>query len=443
MTFKNSPLVRSALVATIAATLCFSATFVTGSSEFIVHRFGPPPNAKGCMPQGNLVADSAGNLYGTADCGASNRGVVFEMVRPVPPSTAWTESVLYSFTGEQDGLMPAYGVIFDAAGNLYGTTVDGGEFTLGTVFELSPPPAGQTSWTETVLHSFDAADGELPTSGLISDHSGNLYGVALGGIDGVNNGHGVVYELSPPATSGAPWTVTVLHTFGRFDRDGAEPFGNLVFDAKGNLYGTTLRGGGSNFGVLYKLAPPAPGKSAWTFLVLHVFSGPDGAQPAGGMTLHGKGVLYGTTAAGGGQGGLTCGNVGCGTVFQLVPPAVAGGAWTENVLYAFTGLANGRGPTPHVIFDAAGNLYSAASSGGGAECTPDPTGCGVVFELSPPAPGGSTWTETVLHAFPSSASDAAVPSSGLILGQHGILFGVADSSGINATDGGAVYGIVK
>jgi uncharacterized repeat protein (TIGR03803 family) len=442
MTLRSSPLVRSALVATIAATLCFSATFATGSNEFIVHRFGPPPNVQGCLPQGNLVADSAGNLYGTADCGASNRGVVFKMTRPVPPSTAWTESVLYSFTGNQDGLMPVEGVIFDAAGNLYGTTVDGGVFGLGMVFELSPPPAGQNSWTETVLHSFQggASDGAMPTSGLIWDHSGNLYGVSwVGGHAARGNcpqGCGAVYELSPPAASASPWTVTVLHSFNVVN--GANPFGNLVFDAKGYLYGTTLHGGESNFGVAYKLAP-----STRTFIVLHVFSGADGAQPNGGMTFHGRGVLYGTTGAGGGSSGVGCGNVGCGTVFQLVPPTITGGAWTENVLYAFTGLDDGAGPNPGVIFDAAGNLYDAASGGGGAECTPEATGCGVVFKLSPPAAGGSTWTETVMHAFPSSASDAAFPSSGLILGEHGILFGIAESNGINATDGGAVYGIIK
>jgi uncharacterized repeat protein (TIGR03803 family) len=204
----------------------------------------------GAFPSSGVIFDDAGNLYGTTQTGgASGAGTVFEL-SPNLDGT-WTEVVLYSFTGKTDGQFPGGGVIFDAAGNLYGTTFLGGASGFGTVFELSPNPGG--TWTETVLYSFrgglDAANPDAST--LTFDKAGNLYGeTAVGGNDRCG-GCGVVFELSP--IGGGSWTETVLY---RFDgTDGEFPWVGLVFDAAGNIYGTTQSGGAYGNGVVFELKP--------------------------------------------------------------------------------------------------------------------------------------------------------------------------------------------
>ena len=437
MTLKQS-LTRGGLL--LSAMLCASSAFAA-STEFVIHTFRhtAAPIVGGCSPRGELVADSAGNLYGAGSCGAFSFGTIFKLTRPVPPSTAWTSSVLYSFDDGADGAVPAGGLIFDVAGNLYGTTSAGGTTGLGTVFELSPPAAGLTDWTLTTLYNFQGSpnDGTTPLSGVVWDHSGHLVGVTQRG-GGSGNGHcpvgcGIVYELSPPATAGGAWTETVLHYFS--DAQGSYPVGAPVVGASGDVYGATSGGGRQNEGTVFRLTPPASGSSVWSFRVLHVFTGLDGVSPLGALTLHGKNVLYGTTQNGGGGG--PCTQQGCGTVFQLVPPAVAGGTWTENVLHSFTSGNDGEQPQAKLLFDSAGNIYGT-TPGGGAEGLSG----GIVFELSPPAAGGSTWTETILHAFPYNAGDAFVPSGGLILGEHGVLFG-GTQLGSGSNGQGAVYGVVK
>lgn len=447
MKIEQRSIVRGGLLTIFLAILCAGAAFAA-STEFVIHTFRhtAAPILGGCSPNGDLVGDADGNLYGAGACGAHSIGSVFKLTRPVAPSTAWTSSVLYSFTGFGDGGFPQGGLIFDGAGNLYGTTGSGGAHGWGTVFELSPPAAGETDWTESVLYSFQGGttDGEMPQSGPIWDAAGNLYGVTYQGgqTDGgqCRVGCGIVYELSPPATAGGAWTETVLHYFA--GPQGSTPRGTLVFDARGDLYGTTEGGGKFGDGLVFRLTPPAAGATFWTYKILYAFSGlPDGVSPWGGLKIHGKGVLYGTTIAGGGG---PCAS-GCGTVFQLVPPAVAGGVWTETVIHTFTGGSDGVSPTTDLVFDSAGNIYGTTPAGGGAgsfECSGESAGCGVVFELSPPAAGGSTWTETILHAFPSSASDAFEPSGGLIFGKNGVLFG-GTSLGAGTNGQGAVYGVVK
>jgi uncharacterized repeat protein (TIGR03803 family) len=361
----------------------------------------------------------------------------------VPPGTEWTETVLYSFTGGTDGKLPASGVIFDEAGNLYGTTHYGGANGLGTVFELSPPAAGESQWTESVLYSFQGGttDGNYPTfTGVVFDQSGDLYGVTnFGGTSytgsggnphGCGIGCGVVYKLAPPATLGTPWTETVIHFFN--GTDGAAPQSTPIFDVRGNLYGLTHGGGRYLDGTVYRLTPPAAGESTWGFRVLYEFgSGPsDSSIPQGSLTLHGKGVLYGT-----GWGG----QYGNGTVFQVVPPAVTGGAWTESAIYSFSGGNDGSFPQlANVVFNAAGNIYGTTWRGGNStECY---AGCGTVFEVSPPEAGSSDWTETILHIFPATAKDGSQPVSGVMLGKHGELYGVTPSGGTGGE--GAVYAII-
>jgi uncharacterized repeat protein (TIGR03803 family) len=321
---------------------------------------------------------------------------------------------LHVFKGGKDGSEANGGIIFDASGNLYGTTVSGGGKNslcyhgCGTVFELSPSSGG---WTESVIYRFQAGtDGDAPESALVFDQSGNLYGTALfgGSSDNCDDfGCGVVFELSPK--SGGGWTESVLHAFS--GADGAYPWAGLIFDATGNLFGTTENGGASGGGVVFELSP-AGGK--WNQKVLYNFTGGgDGGSPTAKLTFDATGNLYGTTEEGGDSS--QCSD-GCGTVFKL--KLGSGGNWTESVLHTFSGgSGDGANPMADVVFDTEGNLYGVASSGGSANCNGG--GCGVVFELSPKS---GSWTETILYVF-AGASDGRLPAGDLIWDAAGNLYG--------------------
>jgi hypothetical protein len=251
-------------------------------------------------------------------------------------SAAHKEKVLYSFQGGTDGAVPSGGVIFDKAGNLYGATQDGGGSgcapisPCGTAFQLSPPAKQGGPWTETQLHVFagvtkTAKDGADPSSGLVMDTSGNLYGTtAYGGTGGCvlagnKGGCGTVYELTPPKKKGGKWAYKIIYSF-RGGKDGDLPNGDLVFDGAGNLYGATLFGGGfgscdapfyQNCGTVFELSPPLTKGGKWTEKVLYSFkSGKDGANPNGGLVFDSKGAIYGTTSYGGYNGGSCAGGNG-------------------------------------------------------------------------------------------------------------------------------------
>jgi len=349
------------------------------------------------------------------------------------------EQILYSFQGPTaDGAVPAFGLVMDSSGDLYGTTQYGGNGSCnpngiyppsgcGTVFELSPNGTG--GWTKTILYNFQGgSDGEQPSSGLVLDPLGNLFGTThLGGA----SNDGTVFEL----THGV-WTETILYSFqgnrGSLT-DGASPQGNLLLKS-GNLYGTTTSGGnqvpacaarGSSggCGTIFELTPNG---SSWTESVLYRFGGTEGYSPNGGLVFDQSGNLYGTTETGG-SGGCPNGTVGaisgCGTLFEL-SPGVSG--WTETALYNFLNLGDGTFPTAGVIFDQSGNLYGTAGGG-----SPD---AGVVFEFRPDGSGG--WTETILHNF-NYNGDGADPSGTLTFDRSGDLYGVAASGG--ATNQGIVF----
>jgi uncharacterized repeat protein (TIGR03803 family) len=201
------------------------------SSEKILLAF---KGSNGAQPQGALVSDTAGNLYGTTTIGGkSNDGTVFELIPPAAGKKAWKQKVLVSFNGT-NGNLPAAGLILDKAGNIYGTTLEGGASNDGTVFKLTKPAAGKAVWTESVLVSFDGANGQNSQSGLVLDSAGNLYGTTnFGGA----NSDGTVFEASPPASGNGAWTETVLFSFN--ETDGKFVADALIFDTKGNLYGTT------------------------------------------------------------------------------------------------------------------------------------------------------------------------------------------------------------
>ena len=336
-------------------------------TETVLHSFGNPATQDGASPYGGLILDSDGNLYGTtAGGGIHGGGTVFEL--SPNGSGGWTEAVLHSFGGGTDGAGPLAGMIFDAAGNLYGTTANGGIHPCnsdgcGTVFELLPNGSG--GWTETVLHSFGnpaTQDGSFPFAGLIFDAAGNLYGTTAGG--GIH-GFGTAFQLSP--REGGGYTETVVHSFGNpATSDGVSPVAGLVFDAAGNLYGTTEYGGVNVVGTMFELSPN--GSGGWTETVLHNFNddGTHGAYPFASVILDSAGNLYGTSYGGG--------IYDAGTAFELSPRE--GGGWTETGLQSFGRGTDGSFPYAGLIFDAAGNLYGTTYSGG-------IHGDGTLFEITP------------------------------------------------------------
>jgi len=316
----------------------------------------------GWLPRADVIFDAAGNLYSTTIWGGANSscncGTVFELT-PGANGT-WTEAVLYNFDNDNRGASSFAGLTWDAAGNLYGMTavsrISAGN---GVVFKLTPNQDG--SWTYSVLHSFKGGrDGSFPDYGnLIFDGAGNLYGTTEAGGRGScnwqNPGCGTIFELTPNADGS--WKEKILHRFsGGYDGAGAE--GALTFDASGNLYGTTLSGGARGYGNVFELTPNADG--SWKQKVLHQFTGGrDGANSYSGVIFDAAGNLYGTTSAGGNLS--ECGGNGCGVVFKLTPKP--SGGWGETVLHVFHGNP-GASPYAGLIFDGAGNLYGTTGGDG-------------------------------------------------------------------------------
>lgn len=395
------------------------SSFATGQdSEAVLYNF--PGGAAGEAPQG-LIFDASGNLYGTTQSGGANGfGTIFK-VSPVAGG-GWTETVLYSFVGGAGGQEPQGCLIFDAAGNLYGTAW-GGTDNNGVVFKLTSTKNG---WKETVLHTFTAgSDGGFPYSGLAIDAAGNLYGTTAGGgkSDCFDGDCGVVYKLS--FVAGAGWKETVLHSFT--GTDGAFPYATPLLDASGNLYGTTTYGGWisqkgfcgrEGCGVVYKLSPTSGG---WKETVLHTFiDGPqDGGLPAAGLVWDAAGNLYGATSGGGSY--IICENgSGCGVVFELSP--TANGTWTETMLHRFNGR-DGAHPYGTPVFDSAGNLYGPTGSGG--------NGFGTAYELSPSSGG---WVFNTLFSF-GSGNEGSSSDFGFVLDHAGNLYGTSATGGnSNNTD---------
>jgi len=336
-------------------------------------------------PAAALARDGAGNLYGTTlNGGAFGWGTVFKV------GTTGKETVLHAFAGyPNDGGFPWAGLVRDAAGNLYGTTVGGGPYGEGVVFKVDQRRR------ETLLDAFDGTDGHGPQAGLVRDAAGNLYGTTTYGGQGCgNDGCGVVFKLDKTGKE------TVLHSFTGTEGDGNFPYAGLIRDASGNLYGTTVEGGASNRGTAFKL------EKSGTEVVLYSFTGGgDGGGP-NAVIRDAAGNLYGTTGVGGSSD--------YGTVFRLDR------AGNETVLYSFTGGSDGAFPMAGVVMDAQGDLYGTASGGGFSDC-----GCGVVFKVD------QTGKETVLHAF-TNGEDGEYPWGGLILDKAGNLYGT--------TEGGGAYG---
>jgi len=366
----------------------------------------------GANPQAGVVFDQAGNLYGTTIGAVNGNGIVYSLTPPEGGGTPWTESVLHKFRGQPDGAVPVCSLTISPSGELFGTTEEGGTHNMGTVFGMRPPQNPGGPWKERVFYNFgsSAADGAVPNAGLLPANPG-FYGVTR---EGGAHGFGTVF-LVTPQPGGGDWSETILYSFAG-SGDAAFPSGGLVADRTGNLYGVTLLGGANNLGAVYQLSPPTTEGGSWTDTVIFSFSGPDGTLPSGQLQFDPSGALYGTTDGGG--------SLQEGTVFQLAPSSRPGGSWSQSVLYNFSGGTDGGNPVAGVVIDNMGRLFGTASTGGAG----DPFPGGVVFRLDPPANQGDLWTETVLHAF--GGPDGFRPLSQLVR-RNSSFYGTTSSGGLN------------
>jgi uncharacterized repeat protein (TIGR03803 family) len=363
---------------------------------------------KGISPQSDLTADGAGNLYGTASGGGANGfGVVYELSPPPAGDKMWSQAVLHDFGGA-DGAGPVSGLINDGAGNLYGTTPLGGQSGAGVVYELRPPVIGKKTWTQTVLHAFDGADGAVPGGTLVADGAGDLYGITAQG--GANN-DGVVFELSPPLAGATAWTETVLHSFHAEGTAPDRPVGGVVLDSAGNLYGATEYGGAQGVGVVYELIRPQSGRTVWVAKVRHSFDTSDGQFPMASLVADSAGNLYGTTMGGGANG--------YGVVFELSVPLPGQDVWKQAVLFSFDG-SNGGLPTTRLLMDDVGDVDGTTPYGG-------QNNGGVAYRLSPPKKGASDWTQRVLKSF--DGTHGKNPAAGLTRDSAGALYGTTQEGG--------------
>jgi uncharacterized repeat protein (TIGR03803 family) len=340
-------------------------------------------------------------------------------------TTGWAESgekVLHAFRGTP-AKYPDSSLALDAAGNLYGTTAEsdsttctGGQGGCGVVFELTPTSTG---WSYTELYAFKGGqDGSDPTYSLILDAAGNIYGTTLsgGGSQICSVGCGTVFELTPNSTGG--WTENVLYRF-QGGNDGRNPIGGVVLDEAGNLYGPTEMGGegcGSvGCGTVFELSPSSGG--GWTEQVLYVFPSYGNSD---GFNPEGGVTIdaFGNLYGTTNNGGTGCHGAGCGTVFELAPNSTGG--WTESVLHRFQGGRDGQFSSGSVVFDQSGNLYGTTFRGGSK------AGCGTVFELTPSS--GGKWTEGILHRF-GCGRDGGGPQTGVTLDAAGNLYGTTQANG--------------
>jgi uncharacterized repeat protein (TIGR03803 family) len=377
------------------------ATAAWGAPKYkVLHAFIGGNDGGGLW--GSLLLDKQGNVYGTTISGGpkGKGGTAFKLSRQA--NGRWTQTVLYSFCSLSnctDGGGSTAGMIFDAGGNLYGTTVGGGKHDSGVAFELTPRGHG---WTETVLYNFcsltGCKDGGSPWAGLVRDGVGNMYGTGY-----------AAFELSPESDG---WKEVALHDFSCRNGDGCGPYA-VILDASGNLFGETNMGGtsklcGGGCGTVYELQRTSGG---WKEHILHDFgTGNDDMGFPGGPLLRDKtGNLYGT--AGGGTHAH-------GAVYRLT--RLPDGHWKAAIQHSFTGGANGDGPSGGVAMDKSGNLYGTTVAGGDPNCD-----CGVVYKLTSQATG--KWKYTVLHRF--TGNDGAQPIAQLVLDSKGNLYGTTITGG--------------
>lgn len=439
-----------ALIAVALAASAPSGGALADPQISFLHSFGGQQKGDGASPYSGLVMGPDGALYGTTPGGgADGDGVVWKLTPPAAGQSVWTESILHSFGPASgtapDGAFPYGALAIDQAGALYGTTEEGGPplcsfgsgpVGCGTVFKLTPPTSPGGTWTETQIYVYDSIIDDQPgfigpTTGLVLDQTGRLWGSDdLTGFPSPGAA-GSIYSLTPPTAGAGKWTITLypfspatttptitppsararllidasgnlfypapatgIYEFGPATGyaplllyafhsyvTGLYPEGGLAMDAAGNLYGTTsdeVEGNSINgFGTVFKLTPPAILGEPWRLVTLHQFTGgSDGDEPYGDVAIDQAGNLYGTTYLGGGGSGDA--HLGAGTVWKLTAPAAGGGAWSYSVLHRFT-YQGGAAPEGAIAVDAAGTVYGTTQQGGDRSCA---NGCGTVFKLT-------------------------------------------------------------
>jgi hypothetical protein len=428
------------ILAGIGLRPAFCSDAAMASKENVIYSF--TGGADGGQPASDLTLDSAGNLYGaTAQGGTgtacnSGCGTVFELKHT---SDGWKKEVLYSFVGGKDAASPQGGVIFDKGGNLYGVA-GGGEFSTGTVYRLHPNSHG--GWTETVIYSFNFNCCAYPAGDLVFDASGNIYGTVPGGMNATcisDDGCGGVYKLAPQ--SDGSWTETTLYAFTDIP-DAGTPTSGVALDSMGDVYGLTTYGGTGpcrpdntygevvGCGALYKLSPNRDGswtetilydfvrgggfgvfpsgplffdnadhlfgvsqaggdglgtvfefqntkKNGWQQSEAHIFPGsPDGLIPVGRLVMDADRRLFGVTHGGGGPGN------GNGIVYEV---AHSKSGWQETILHKFSGSPDGSDPSAGLVSDGQGHFYGTTLQGGtkGSATRCSNNGCGTVYEITP------------------------------------------------------------
>jgi uncharacterized repeat protein (TIGR03803 family) len=399
----------SRVLSVLAVMAALMGTVSAGPPQ-VIHSFG---EEGGEYPDTDLVMDGAGNIYGTTVTGGDiGSGTVFQLT---PSGDGWTHTVLHSFTSGADGGQPYKGVTLDPQGNIYGTTVVGGtggacpEDGCGVIYKLTN--SGGT-WTHSVLYNFTGGDdGYGPGAGLTRDPRGNLYGMTpTGGAYGL----GVIYQLRPQP--GGDWKLSVIHAFTGGNDGGAGSAGRLLLRG-GRFYGVATVGGEHGKGIAFELSRSSTG--SWRLKTIYAFKGqPDAGFPYGAVAFDTAGNLYGTT--------YYDGEYNYGAVYQLSP--TPSGEWKERVLYSFTGGSDGAGSISNVVFDAAGNFYGTTSEGGGG------CGCGTIFKLAPGDDG--QWTASTAHRF-QGPPDGAFPYNGMVGDSQGNFYGATVHGGDD--NDGTVY----
>lgn len=405
-------MVRTSLATSLPfsfALLTFATLPAAAATEYVLWSFAYPYEG---FPQGRLLIHGT-SLYGTASGSSYGNGQAFQLH---DSGGTWKIKTTAAFAGT-DGGNPLAGLIADSTGAYYGTTSTGDVNGGGNVFKVWY--TGGKWYHGTVWAFGGSGDGSDPTSDLIQDSLGNLYGTTYSGAT-----LGTVFELS---NSGGTWTESVLYKFGQSIFDGTRPRAGLLMDKSGNLYGTTSEGGDpscSSFGCgsVFELSQSG---GVWTENQLYAFPAPgdNGAIPFGGLIKGTKGVLYGTASQGGASG--------CGVVFDLKQHS---GVWTESTIYNFKGGTDGCGPVAALRFNSSGALFGTTESGGGGGC--GGSGCGTVFEMTQ---SGGVWGEAVLHDFGVTTGDGIHPNGAVVIDKSGNLYGTTFGGG--AYSSGTVWAV--
>jgi uncharacterized repeat protein (TIGR03803 family) len=372
------------------------ASAVQAQTFQVLHAFAA--QADGGQPETGLTIDRAGNLYGTAHFSISNGSEVFKMTHG---NSGWHLQVLHMFQNAEGG-RPLSPVAFGPDGALYGTMFGGGQYNYGTVYALRPPRSicrvVPCPWNATVLYSFTGGpDSKFPEGHLTFDQAGNIYGTAAGedlaGNPGAGFQYGSVWEL---VRSGVSYTMSVVYGFPGTPLAPQTPLGGVTFDQAGNLYGTTVAGGGHEQGAIFELSPSGEG---WTSQLLYSFYNAQGSAPEAGLISDSAGNMYGVSFMNP-------------YVFKLTP---SGGGWNFTNLYQ---VSTGNGPNSDLTIDSQGNLYGANLSGGQHNR-------GNVFKLTP---SNGTWIYTDLYDF-TGENDGGAPNGKVVIDASGNIYGTASQNG--------------